>query len=158
MSSIFMILRTVSAASETALVDTSNGCRTFSSRMLVMVPYNNKHKKSNDAECLHKLDYIFYYIILFIMGKIMFHFTFLTFIPAVFSPCACLFRRSVTVAIGLSPAFSASVKGMTSSASANARMQYASIPVSVRAYSAKRIDTSISGAPPPAMSALKKQV
>ena len=38
MSSIFRILRTVSAASCIALVDTNNGWSTFSSRMLVMVP------------------------------------------------------------------------------------------------------------------------
>ncbi len=38
MSSIFMRLRTVSAARVMALVDTSRGCTTFSSRMLVMVP------------------------------------------------------------------------------------------------------------------------
>jgi hypothetical protein len=46
--------------------------------------------------------------------------TFLTLMPAVMSPCACRLRSSVTVAIGLSPAFSASVEGITSSALANA--------------------------------------
>ena len=35
--------------------------------------------------------------------------TFLTFIPVVVSFLACLFRSSVTVAIGFNPAFSASV-------------------------------------------------
>lgn len=43
-----------------------------------------------------------------------------TLIPAVLKPLACLFLKSVTVAIGLSPAFSAKVDGMTSNASANA--------------------------------------
>ena len=38
MSSIFRIIRTVSAASCTALVDTNSGCTTFSSMMLEMVP------------------------------------------------------------------------------------------------------------------------
>ena len=38
MSSIFISERTVSAASVMALVDTSSGCTTFSSRMLVIVP------------------------------------------------------------------------------------------------------------------------
>lgn len=60
MSSIFRMLRTVSLARVTALVLTSRGCTTFSSRMLVMAP-------------------------------------FLTLIPAVFSPWACLFLSSVTV-------------------------------------------------------------
>lgn len=46
--------------------------------------------------------------------------TFLTLMPAVMSPWACRLRSSVTVAIGLSPAFSASVEGITSSALANA--------------------------------------
>lgn len=62
MSSIFRILRTVSLANVTALVLTSRGWTTFSSRMLVMAP-------------------------------------FLTLIPAVFSPWACLFLSSVTVPI-----------------------------------------------------------
>lgn len=48
---------------------------------------------------------------------------FLTLMPAVFSPCACLFRNSVTIAIGCNPAFSARVYGITSKASANARTQ-----------------------------------
>lgn len=38
-SSIFNILRTVSEASVIALVETNNGCITFSSKMLVMVPF-----------------------------------------------------------------------------------------------------------------------
>ena len=49
--------------------------------------------------------------------------TFLTLMPAVFSPFACLFLSSVTTEIGLRPAFSASVDGITSMASAKALMQ-----------------------------------
>ena len=49
--------------------------------------------------------------------------TFLTLIPAVFSPFACLFLSSVTTEMGLRPAFSASVAGITSMASANALTQ-----------------------------------
>ena len=79
---------------------------------------------------------------------------FLTLIPAVYSPKACLFLKSVTVAIGFRPAFSANVYGITSKASANARKQYCSMPVSVLAYSASLIANSISGAPPPAIKAL----
>lgn len=44
--------------------------------------------------------------------------TFLTLIPAVFSPFSCLFRSSVTMLMGFRPAFSESVKGTTSKASA----------------------------------------
>ena len=40
--------------------------------------------------------------------------------PAVLNPLACLFLNSVTVAMGLSPAFSANVDGMTSKESAKA--------------------------------------
>jgi hypothetical protein len=58
-------------------------------------------------------------------------FTFLTLMPAVFSPWACLFLSSVTVDIGFNPAFSARVNGIISNASANARKQYCSIPVRV---------------------------
>jgi hypothetical protein len=43
-----------------------------------------------------------------------------TLIPAVVSPLAWRFLNSVTVAIGLRPAFSANVNGITSNASANA--------------------------------------
>jgi hypothetical protein len=49
---------------------------------------------------------------------ITFLYTFLTLMPAVISPWACRLRSSVTVAIGLSPAFSANVHGITSRASA----------------------------------------
>ena len=74
--------------------------------------------------------------------------------PAVSSPSACLVRRSVTVAMGFRPAFSAKVKGITSRASAKARKQYCSMPDSVLAWAARRRDSSVSGAPPPAISAL----
>uniref|UniRef100_A0A8W7PIR2 Uncharacterized protein n=1 Tax=Anopheles coluzzii TaxID=1518534 RepID=A0A8W7PIR2_ANOCL len=62
-------------------------------------------------------------------------------------------RISVTVAIGFRPAFSASVEGITSSALANARKQYASTPCSVCAYADSCRAISISGAPPPAIRA-----
>ena len=79
---------------------------------------------------------------------------FLTLIPALCSPFACLFLSSVTVAIGLRPAFSAKVYGITSKASANALKQYCSIPVRVFEYSTSLMASSISGAPPPAINAL----
>jgi hypothetical protein len=49
--------------------------------------------------------------------------TFLTLIPAFLSPIACLFLNSVTIEIGFNPAFSASVVGITSNASAYAWKQ-----------------------------------
>ena len=57
--------------------------------------------------------------------------TFLTLIPAFLSPIACLFLNSVTIEIGFKPAFSASVVGITSRASAYAWKQYASFPFRV---------------------------
>ena len=78
-----------------------------------------------------------------------------TLMPYVRCPCAWWFRSSVTVEIGFSPAFSANVNGITSRASANARKQYCSIPLSVCECSSRRIASSISGAPPPAISALQ---
>jgi hypothetical protein len=57
--------------------------------------------------------------------------TFLTLIPAFLSPIACLFLNSVTIEIGFNPAFSASVVGITSNASAYAWKQYASFPLRV---------------------------
>lgn len=83
--------------------------------------------------------------------------TFRTLMPAYFSPFACLFLNSVTTEMGLKPAFSANVYGMISSASANALKQYASFPIIVFAWSIKRMLDSISGAPPPAIRALKSQ-
>ena len=47
----------------------------------------------------------------------------LKLIPAFFSPLACLFLSSVTIFIGLKPAFSANVYGITSKASAYALTQ-----------------------------------
>jgi len=78
-----------------------------------------------------------------------------TLMPNVLCPCAWWFLSSVTVAMGFSPAFSASVNGITSRASANARKQYCSMPVRVWECSSRRIASSISGAPPPAISALQ---
>ena len=56
---------------------------------------------------------------------------------------------------GIIPAFSARVVGMTSRASAKAWTQIASMPERVRPYFERDWETSISGAPPPAMSALE---
>lgn len=81
--------------------------------------------------------------------------TFRTLIPAFTSFCAWRFLNSVTVAIGFNPAFSANVYGITSSASANARIQYWWTPDKLWAYSAKRTANSISGAAPPAINALE---
>jgi hypothetical protein len=80
--------------------------------------------------------------------------TFLTLIPAFLSPIACLFLNSVTIEIGFNPAFSASVVGITSKASAYAWKQYASFPFSVCACCVRSLETWISGAPPPAINAL----
>lgn len=97
MSSILNRSFTVSLANSIALVLTSSGCSTFSSRMSLLTP------------------------------------PVLTLTPAFFSPCPCLCRRSVTTRIGLSPAFSASVVGTTSSASANALQHIASVPLKLLA-------------------------
>mmetsp|Transcript_11345 Transcript_11345/g.27557 ORF Transcript_11345/g.27557 Transcript_11345/m.27557 type:complete len:248 (+) Transcript_11345:1678-2421(+) len=53
--------------------------------------------------------------------------------------------------MGLRPAFSASVYGMISKAEAYALTQYACIPDNSLAYCARATDSSVSGAPPPAM-------
>lgn len=45
-------------------------------------------------------------------------FTLRTLMPADLNPQACLFLKSVTVAMGFKPAFSAKVEGITSRASA----------------------------------------
>ncbi len=57
---------------------------------------------------------------------------------------------SVMTSMGSSPAFSASVRGMTSSASANALTASCSLPESVSAYFLSSLLTMISGAPAPA--------
>ena len=85
-----------------------------------------------------------------IMSEMMF---FRTLMPWYFLPLACRLRSSVTIWIGLSPAFSASVYGMISSASANARTHHWSRPASVLAHALSLRLSCISGAPPPAISA-----
>mmetsp|Transcript_41612 Transcript_41612/g.133813 ORF Transcript_41612/g.133813 Transcript_41612/m.133813 type:complete len:268 (+) Transcript_41612:163-966(+) len=72
-----------------------------------------------------------------------------TLMPAAFSPSACLFRSSVTTWMASSPAFSASVYGTTSIASANARTQYECMPSSESAHLESSYESRISGAPPP---------
>lgn len=59
----------------------------------------------------------------------------LMLMPAFFWSCACLCLSSVTTLILFKPAFSASVVGMTSMASAKAFQQMASVPESSRARS-----------------------
>lgn len=135
MSSIFRILRTVSVARVIALTDTRRGCTTSSSKILVTAPWNKK----NVNRVLQNRNKS----------------TFRTLMPAVISPWAWRFLNSVTVAIELSPAFSARVKGMISRASAYALKQYASTPVTDWACSDSRRDSSVSGAPPPAIRALQ---
>mmetsp|Transcript_41360 Transcript_41360/g.113801 ORF Transcript_41360/g.113801 Transcript_41360/m.113801 type:complete len:264 (+) Transcript_41360:415-1206(+) len=72
-----------------------------------------------------------------------------TLMPAAGSPAACRFRSSVTTWMASSPAFSASVYGTTSSACANSRTQYCTMPSSVFAHLPNAYDSCISGAPPP---------
>mmetsp|Transcript_13076 Transcript_13076/g.42851 ORF Transcript_13076/g.42851 Transcript_13076/m.42851 type:complete len:268 (+) Transcript_13076:369-1172(+) len=72
-----------------------------------------------------------------------------TLMPAATSPAACLFRSSVTTWIASSPAFSASVYGTTSIASAKARTQYECMPRRVSAHLESSYEMRISGAPPP---------
>ena len=96
---------TVSVASSTALVDTNSGCTTSSSKIFEINPYATEIFQSTSPESPQDL------------------LTVRTLIPAFLSPSACRFRSSVTIAIGFSPAFSASVVGMTSSASAYAWKQ-----------------------------------
>ena len=63
----------------------------------------------------------------------------------------------MTIAMGFRPAFSARVVGMTSSASAYAWKQYASMPFNDWAYWKRRRETWISGEPPPQISALRRK-
>ena len=60
MSSILRMLRTVSAASCRALVDTSSGWTTFSSRMLVMAPCSKhnaiSHQKNSQLDEQHQVN------------------------------------------------------------------------------------------------------
>mmetsp|Transcript_15243 Transcript_15243/g.32842 ORF Transcript_15243/g.32842 Transcript_15243/m.32842 type:complete len:221 (-) Transcript_15243:1052-1714(-) len=74
-----------------------------------------------------------------------------TLMPWCRFPLACMLTSSVTIWMGFSPAFSASVYGITSMASANALTQYCSSPGRVLAQSRSWRESSISGAPPPAM-------
>lgn len=76
-----------------------------------------------------------------------------TLIPAETSPFACLFLNSVTVCIGFKPAFSARVKGITSSEFAKPLRHIASNPSHLSAKAANFSANSISGAPPPAIKA-----
>lgn len=73
--------------------------------------------------------------------------------PAFFSPNSCLCLSSVTTLILFNPAFSASVVGITSIASAKAFQQIASVPVRLRLCLEIWDAISISGAPPPAIKA-----
>lgn len=104
---------TVSVASSIALVETNKGCKTFSSRMFEIKPCSKVVQSVDATQYDTKA-------LIHVSRSLL---TFLTLIPAFFSPRACLFRNSVTIAIGFKPAFSASVVGMTSSASANAWKQ-----------------------------------
>mmetsp|Transcript_51773 Transcript_51773/g.118978 ORF Transcript_51773/g.118978 Transcript_51773/m.118978 type:complete len:234 (-) Transcript_51773:960-1661(-) len=112
MSSILRMRRTHSVARVTALVCTSSGTSTSSSRMLVTRPLR-------------------------------------TLMPAAVSPAACRLRKSVTTSIAGRPAFSASVYGTTSMASANALTQYECVPDKVLAHLESWYESCISGAPPP---------
>ncbi|KAH3658801.1 hypothetical protein OGATHE_006527 [Ogataea polymorpha] len=69
-------------------------------------------------------------------------------------PAPRTFRRSVTISIGFIPAFSASVVGITSNASANSWKHNCSTPENWLDSLSNVRDTSISGAPPPAIKAL----
>ncbi len=143
-SSILRMLRTVSVAKVSALMETSRGWTTSSSRMLEIPPWETRRR----VRCLLLEIFVS-------MQHYWLKVTLRTLIPAVFSPCACLLRSSVTVEMGLRPAFSARVEGMISRASAYARTQYASMPPRLREYSANLSASSISGAPPPAIRALQ---
>ena len=61
----------------------------------------------------------------------------------------------MTVDIGFNPAFSARVNGIISIASAKDLKQYCSIPAKESEYSIILSESSISGAPPPAIKALE---
>merc|ERR1719352_459330 len=69
--------------------------------------------------------------------------------PADTSPAACRLRNSVTTLMASRPAFSARVYGTTSSAWANSRTQYCTIPSTELAHLDSSYDNCISGAPPP---------
>mmetsp|Transcript_12327 Transcript_12327/g.45942 ORF Transcript_12327/g.45942 Transcript_12327/m.45942 type:complete len:521 (+) Transcript_12327:160-1722(+) len=68
--------------------------------------------------------------------------------PAFMLPAACAAYRLYTTSVALSPAFSAKVRGTTSSALANFSIAYWSSPVCFRPNAARRCASSISVAPP----------
>mmetsp|Transcript_25775 Transcript_25775/g.63410 ORF Transcript_25775/g.63410 Transcript_25775/m.63410 type:complete len:219 (-) Transcript_25775:982-1638(-) len=72
----------------------------------------------------------------------------LTSTPALMLPAACAAYRLYTTSVAFSPAFSASVRGTTSSARLNFSMAYWSKPVCLRPNAARRCASSISVAPP----------
>ncbi len=72
------------------------------------------------------------------------------FIPKFFSPFSCAAFNSVRMSIGSSPAFSAKVDGMHSSAFANSDIASCSRPLKDFAKSISLEESSISTAPPPA--------
>src|SRR5438093_5167609 len=74
-----------------------------------------------------------------------------TLIPANLFPFLCCWRSSIRMSIGSRPAFSARVRGMTSTASANASMAICSRPPTVEAKSRKARAISIALEPPPLM-------
>ena len=63
---------------------------------------------------------------------------------------SCTCRSSTSMSIGSKPAFSASVRGITSTASANASTASCSLPPTLVAYLRSSFAISISTAPPPA--------
>ncbi len=64
-------------------------------------------------------------------------------------PSSCCLRRSTSESIGSSPAFSANVRGIMSSASAKASTASCSRPPTESANSRKCNESSVSDAPPP---------
>ena len=75
---------------------------------------------------------------------------FITSIPVHFSPFCCFERNTVRVSIGSIPAFSDSVKGIDSKASANFSAANCSLPSNDFAQPLSFVDAYVSGAPPPA--------
>ncbi len=75
---------------------------------------------------------------------------FMTSTPVHFSPFSCLARRFVRVSIGSIPAFSDSVSGIDSNASANFSTANCSRPSNDLAQLRRRLAANVSGAPPPA--------
>ncbi len=77
-------------------------------------------------------------------------FPFITSIPVHFSPFCCLERRYVIVSIGSIPAFSESINGIDSKASANFSAANCSLPSKDFAQLLILVAANVSGAPPPA--------